>query len=151
MQDETNSGPRSERRKHQRVGSKYGSSPLLRAKYLPLSSANRDKQEGDVLDLSMGGLALKTGRVLEEGDKVEIILPKPGSEEKMDELGIELGYRLLAEVRWKKRLEPDENVRGDTAGSQYIHGLMFLPRSMMEARNRRGIEAMLKRFGGDSI
>ncbi|NOZ85389.1 MAG: PilZ domain-containing protein [Deltaproteobacteria bacterium] len=131
-----------ERRKFERVGSKGLSRPLTRAVYSSLSDVIKKKNEAGVLDLSLGGLAMEIERELMEGSKVELILPKPsGSQAQADDkLSIELGYRLLAEVRWSKKRQENGN------SSKIIHGLMFLPFSIAEKRNRNGIEAIIDDF-----
>ena len=124
----------SQRRRFRRVGSKAGTTPLATATYSLLADARSREHEVPVLDLSEGGLCLLASEELDPGLTMRIVLhPLEGEG---------AGYRLLAEIRWGAE-------RDDGVG--YIYGLEFLPISIAETRNLRGIHGFMEsweeRFG----
>jgi hypothetical protein len=114
------------RRRYRRVGSKTGSHPLTRVRYSLLSDARNRQHEAPVLDMSNGGLCLLTEQEISLGLTVQMLV-EPAQDESA-------AYRLLAVVRWSL---PVGNLG-------LLHGLEFLPVSIAEARNRKGIRSIME-------
>jgi len=114
------------RRRYRRVGNKTGSHPLTHVRYSLLSDARNLQHEAPVLDMSNGGLCLLTDSEINRGLTVQLLL------DPLEDEGA--AYRILAVVRW--------TAPGGSHG--VLHGLEFLPVSIAEARNRRGVRGIME-------
>jgi len=124
-----------DRRKHPRVGAKNPDKPVTSARFYLLSDARKSILEAPVLDVSLGGLSLMTQLEIPVGATLQLLVEPyraPGVESTMGG-----AYRLLAEVRWGSSRKEQEI---------FILGLMFLPVSIAESRNRKGLQRIMDSY-----
>ena len=124
-----------ERRKHERIGAKDPDKPVTRARFFLLSDARKSILEAPVLNVSLGGLCLQTLQTIPVGSTIQLLIEpdrSPGTESTMSG-----AYRLLAEVRWGTTKEEAQT---------FVLGLMFLPVSIAEARNRKGLQRIMDSY-----